>query len=92
MPHCPELANVTVGDVLRSLYMNFNNGVSVEEHSNAIASSVSAQFHRRISGSPDDANVQYDKGIKRIDYLLGNNLFNGLRVVDGKWEVLLRRV
>ncbi|KAJ7507439.1 hypothetical protein B0H11DRAFT_1705347 [Mycena galericulata] len=81
-------AYVTVADVLHGLYRGLRHRVRKEELETIsvpkpFIASVRQAFHNRCSRlartvDPAAADSEARKGIRRIDFLLGNHMFTGL--------------
>jgi len=76
---------VTVLDVLDHLYGSMHTAVTREEYNRAtpaLRTSLSHAFAARIGAiwDPVSREVEMSKGLKRLDFLLGKDLFDGLRL------------
>ncbi|KAH9931041.1 hypothetical protein B0H21DRAFT_813963 [Amylocystis lapponica] len=101
-PSASEFSHVTVKDVLHALYANLHSRVSDEEHVGSgnlgRQARVDSSFELRIRRIVDRSIGEAERGtgIRRLDYLLGADYFNGLRPPSGKtagdeWEIQVRK-
>jgi len=80
----PTKHYVSVRDLLEALYCFLRHPVLPSEYnslpSQALKDAVSIAFHNRIRGAPskEAADEQYQKGVKRVDFLRGRTRFMGL--------------
>lgn len=80
---------VTIYDVLESLHTSLRTPISKSEWDHLSAhtqNSVSAAFYRRLGGIRDHSlrEKQFRRGVRRLDFLLGNTKLLGIAAVPGK--------
>lgn len=80
---------VTIFDVLRTLHAALRTPISMSEWNSLpvqTQSSVSAAFYHRLGGIRDHSlrEKQLKKGVRRLDFLLGNTKLLGIAVVSDK--------
>lgn len=80
---------VTIFDVLQTLHAALRTQISKTEW-NSLSShtqnSVSAAFYRRVGGIRDHSlkEEQFEKGVRKLDFLLGNTMLLGLAAIPDK--------
>ncbi|KAH9931035.1 hypothetical protein B0H21DRAFT_97880 [Amylocystis lapponica] len=89
-PRAPT-ACVTVLDVLYHIHRNLHKGVRVDEGrtgTRALRASVRRAYTARVDAVVDAKarEAEKRKGMRRIDYLLGKDVFDGLRLERGEGE------
>ncbi|KAJ7583032.1 hypothetical protein C8J56DRAFT_956373 [Mycena floridula] len=86
-------AFVTVGDVLGGLHCALRIKVTDKEYELSPQALVKEAFEKRwgriLPIDPQAAKVERSKGKKRIDFLMGQNRFNGLSTTDRPNELRL---
>ncbi|KAH0826806.1 hypothetical protein J3R83DRAFT_5230 [Lanmaoa asiatica] len=89
---------VSVRDLLEALYCFLRHPVLSSEYNTlptqALRDEVSIAFHNRCGRAPsrEAANEQYQKGVKRVDFLRGRTRFMGLsstKLGPDKWVLNL---
>lgn len=84
---------ITISDLLLQLYEALRRTATVDEISRESPSTqqlVTAAFTRRVERetNPDARVIEFNKGIKRVDFLLGKHQFLGMFLTEraGTWR------
>jgi len=87
---------VTVADVLKTLYTALRLAVTPAEYdalpSREAKFRVVAAYENRCRKSGNAYDEEKRKGVKRIDFLMGRNMFAGLTAISGQRDTWLLHV